>query len=75
MGSLTCAQIWVCAIHMKGESGTNNSAQELTRGREGGGGQGGRKSIPHLACLTRRSNPETLGLNSDALTTELRIPR
>ena len=30
-GSLTCAPIWVRAVHTKGGSGTNKSAQELTR--------------------------------------------
>ena len=32
MGSLTCAQPWVRAVYTEGGSGTNKSAQELTRG-------------------------------------------
>ena len=46
MGSLACAQLWVRAVHLEvggvgGESGTNQSAQELTRKN--------RKIDPHLA--------------------------
>ena len=52
----------VCCTH-KGGSDTNKSAQELT--------QEGQKNGPS-PCPTRGSNPGSLDLNSDALTTELR---
>ena len=61
-GSLTCAQIWVLAVHTK-------SAQELTR-RD-------RKKHRSSPCRARGSNPGSLDLNSDSelrptSTTELR---
>ena len=69
MGSLTCAHVWVRAVHTKrGEgrgSATNKSAQELTR-RD-------RKTIFHPGP----SGNQTQGFgyyHSDALTTELRLP-
>ena len=55
----------VCRTH-EGGSGTNKSAQELTR-RD-------RKTAPHPAPLWDRTNPGSLDLNSGTLTTELRPP-
>ena len=55
MGSLTCAQIFrACRTH-EGGSGTNKSAQELTRGD--------RKTCPS-PCPTRGSNPGSSDLLS-----------
>ena len=41
IGSLMCAHMWGCAVHTKGGSGTNKSAQELTWRN--------RKAVPHPA--------------------------
>ena len=54
-----CTNLGVCRTH-KGGSGTNKSAQQLTR-RD-------RKNSP---CPTRGSNPGSSDFNSEALTTEL----
>ena len=64
VGSLTCAQLWVRAVHVKVGSGTNKSAQELTRLR------GVEKKCPS-PCPTRGSNPGSSDLNSKALNAEL----
>ena len=57
MGSLTCAQMWVRAIHTK----TNKSAQVLT--------QRGQKNCSS-PCSSWGSNPGSSDLNSYSLTTE-----
>ena len=63
MGSLTCALIWVCAVYTKGGA---RHKQVCTRVDSGG----------HKNCLwpcpARGSNPGSSGLNSDAVTTDLR---
>ena len=49
-----------------GRSGTNKSAKELTR-------WDGKKTVPHPAAPGGRTSGSS-DLNSDALTTELRLP-
>ena len=76
MGSLTCAQLWVCAVHTNGGGGgggggrarTNKSAQKLTR-RETD------KLSLTLPQLGDRTHAGSSGLNSDTLTTEPRPAR
>ena len=64
MGSLTCAHIWVYVVHTKrGQAPTSL----YTRVRLGGT----EKLLS--PCPARGSNPGSLDLNSDALTTELRL--
>ena len=61
MGSLTCAQLWVRAVHTNGGSGTN----KLTR-RD-------RKTVVHLVP-PRGWNLASADFSSESLTTELRPP-
>ena len=70
MGSLTCAHIWVRAVHTKEGQAHYKSAQESgTVKRE----DRGTEKLPFT--LPRQGiEPGSSDLNSDALTTELRPP-
>ena len=59
IGSLTCAQIWVCAVHTKGGQAQTSLHKSWNC------------TIP---CPARGSNPGPTDLNSNALTTEPRLP-
>ena len=66
MGSLTCAQIWVRAVHTKWQSGTTK--QVCTRIDSEG------QKICTSPCPARGSNPGSSDFNSDVQTTEIRPP-
>ena len=57
MGSLTCVETWVRAVHSEGESDTNKSAQELTRRDT--------KNLSLSPCPATGSNPRSSDLKSD----------
>ena len=90
MGCLTCAQIWVCAVHTKGGQAQTSlhkgwhrriEKQPLTLPREGieprvFGFEFWRSNSWGMfpPCPARGSNPGSLDFNSDTLTTELHPP-
>ena len=64
MGSLTCAQMWVCAVDTKW-GGRGSSTNKTRRDRT---------TVPHSAPSGHRTQGLRIWINSNALTTEQRPP-